>query len=204
VPGTVAASLALWSTTFFTADSPAWFVVVFHVLLSAGLAFIFTPLFTAGLGSVQPRFYSYGSAIFGTTQQLAGAAGVAALVSVMSVRAAGLAAEGAAPAEQTAGGVHAAFLVAAVLSLLAIVGAFLIRAPEDDGAPGGPHGGPAGVEPAPAGPATGAAAAVDGTADDSAAEGTAVDSTAVDSTAADGTAVDGKTVGSRAADAPAG
>ncbi|MCO1660634.1 DHA2 family efflux MFS transporter permease subunit [Pseudonocardia humida] len=160
VPGTVLTSLSLWSTTLFSADSASWQVVAFHVTLSAGLALVFTPLFTAGLGSVEPRFYSYGSAIFGTTQQLAGAAGVAALVSVMSVRAAGLAAEGAPLAEQTAGGVHAAFLVAAVLSLTTIVGAFLIRVPEVEGPETF-----ASPEPGePAAPATGAAAAVPATA----------------------------------------
>jgi DHA2 family lincomycin resistance protein-like MFS transporter len=45
----------------------------------------------------------------------------------MSVGSAGLAAEGAPLVEQTAGGVHAAFVVAATLSVFAIVGAFFIR-----------------------------------------------------------------------------
>jgi MFS transporter, DHA2 family, lincomycin resistance protein len=136
VPGTVATSLALWSTTLFGVDTPVAFVVGFHLLLSLGLAFVFTPLFTAGLGAVPPKLYSYGSAIFGTTQQLAGAAGVALLVSVLSLREAGLAATGAGAAEALAGGVHAAFLVAACLSLLAIVGAPVLRPAEQPaGAP---------------------------------------------------------------------
>ena len=129
VPGAVATSAALWSTTLFTADSSVWLVLGFHLLLSVGLAFVITPLFTAGLGAVPPHLYSYGSAIFGTTQQLAGAAGVALLVSVLSVRSASLGATGASVVEQTAGGVHAAFLVAAFLSLAAIVGAFFLRTP---------------------------------------------------------------------------
>jgi MFS transporter, DHA2 family, lincomycin resistance protein len=138
VPGAVVVSLGLWVATFFDVGSPVWLVLAFHLLLSVGLAFVFTPLFTAGLGSVQPRFYSYGSAIFGTTQQLAGAAGVAALVSVLSARAASRAASGASQVESTAGGVHAAFLVAAMLSVVAIAGAFLIRNPDADEADG--HG----------------------------------------------------------------
>ena len=129
VPGTVVTSLALWSSTLFSVDSPAWFVLVFHVLLSVGLAFVFTPLFTAGLGAVEPKLYSYGSAIFGSTQQLAGAAGVALLVSLLSVGAARLTAAGAAAEVATAGGVHVAFLVAAVLSLVAIVASFAMRTP---------------------------------------------------------------------------
>ena len=129
VPGTVATSLALWWSTLFDATTPAWSVVGFHVLLSVGLAFVFTPLFTAGLGAVEPRLYSYGSAIFGSTQQLAGAAGVALLVSVLSVGAARLTAAGVTPVLATAGGVHDAFVVAAVLSLLAIVAALGMRTP---------------------------------------------------------------------------
>ncbi|SHJ94802.1 MFS transporter, DHA2 family, lincomycin resistance protein [Pseudonocardia thermophila] len=132
-PGVVVTSLALWSTTLFTAQTGIALLLAFHITLSVGLAFVFTPLFTSGLGAVQPRFYSYGSAIFGTTQQLAGAAGVALLVSVMSARAGSLAAAGAAPVEATVGGIHTAFLVAAVLSLVAIVGAFFVRTPQ--GAP---------------------------------------------------------------------
>ncbi len=130
VPGTVVTSLALWLSTWFDVETPAWFVLVFHVLLSVGLAFVFTPLFTAGLGAVEPKLYSYGSAIFGSTQQLAGAAGVALLVSVLSVGAARLSAAGATQEVATAGGVHGAFVVAAVLSLVAIVGAFLMGTPE--------------------------------------------------------------------------
>jgi len=47
VPGTVATSLSLWSATLLDAHSPVWLILVFHLLLSAGLAFAFTPLFTA-------------------------------------------------------------------------------------------------------------------------------------------------------------
>lgn len=135
VPGTVATSAALWSATLFTADSSLLQVVGFHLLLSVGLAFVFTPLFAVGLGAVPPTLYPYGSAIFSTAQQLAGAAGVALLVSVLSVRSEALAAERVPLVEQTAGGVHAAFLVAATLSLFTIVGALLVRSPAPGGTP---------------------------------------------------------------------
>lgn len=131
LPGAVATSAALWSTTLFGVDSPVVLVLGFHLLLSVGLAFVITPLFTAGLGAVPPPLYAYGSAIFGTTQQLAGAAGVALLVSVLSLRSAELAAGGASVTAATAGGVHAAFVVAAWLSLIAVAGSFLVRGPQD-------------------------------------------------------------------------
>jgi DHA2 family lincomycin resistance protein-like MFS transporter len=129
VPGAVATSGALWSTTLFAADSSIMLVVGFHLLLNVGLAFVTTPLFTVGLGAVSPHLYSYGSAIFGATQQLAGAAGVALLVSVLGLQSADLAAGGASVVEQTAGGVHAAFAVAASLSLIAIPCAFFVPSP---------------------------------------------------------------------------
>ena len=132
IPGTIATSLALWSTTFLGPHSPAWHVLGFHLLLSLGLAFAFTPLFTAGLGALPPHLYSYGSAIFGATQQLAGAAGVALLVSVYSVQAAAL--TGVPEVERIAGGMHVAFLVAACLSVVAVVGSLFVRTPSVDNA----------------------------------------------------------------------
>jgi MFS transporter, DHA2 family, lincomycin resistance protein len=127
VPGTLATSAALWSTTLLGTQSPPAQILVFHLLLSVGLALVFTPLFTAGLGALPPHLYSYGSAVFGATQQLAGAAGVALLVSVYSVRAAAL--EGLPGLDRIAGGVHAAFLVAAVLSVVGVAGALFVRTP---------------------------------------------------------------------------
>ena len=56
--------------------------------LSVGLALLFTPLFTAGLGSLPPQLYSHGSAIVGTVQQVAGAAGTALFVALMSAQSA--------------------------------------------------------------------------------------------------------------------
>jgi DHA2 family lincomycin resistance protein-like MFS transporter len=129
VPGVIVTSASLWSATFFSATSPIWLVLVFHLLLSIGLAFVFTPLFTGGLGAVEPKLYAYGSAIFATTQQLAGAAGVALLVAILSIRSASLAAGGASAVDSTAGGIHTAFLVAAILSLVAIFTSFLIKNP---------------------------------------------------------------------------
>jgi DHA2 family lincomycin resistance protein-like MFS transporter len=127
VPGTLATSAALWSATLLGTQSPPAQILVFHLLLSVGLALVFTPRFTAGLGALPPHLYSYGSAVFGATQQLAGAAGVALLVSVYSVRAAAL--EGLPELDRIACGVHAAFLVAAVLSVVGVAGALFVRTP---------------------------------------------------------------------------
>lgn len=127
VVGTIATSAPLWFATTFDASTPTALVLVFHLVLSVGLAFSFTPLFTAGLGALPARLYAHGSAIFSTTQQLAAAAGVALLVSVMSARAAGLAAAGESAVVAEVGGLRTAFLMAAILSVVAVVGAFMVR-----------------------------------------------------------------------------
>src|SRR5690606_9990889 len=103
-----------------------------------GLAMSFTPLFTASLGSLEPRFYSYGSAVVGTAQQVAGAAGIALMITVMSAATADAAASGATELAAGTAGAHAAFQLAAILSLPLLAGAILIRKPADSvGAPMG-------------------------------------------------------------------
>ncbi len=83
VPGAVITSAMLWFYTTFGSETPVWLVAVAQTVLSIGLALSFTPLFTASLASLQPKFYSYGSAVVGTVQQVAGAAGIALMFGVM-------------------------------------------------------------------------------------------------------------------------
>ncbi|MBT2498873.1 multidrug efflux MFS transporter [Agromyces sp. ISL-38] len=137
VPGSIAVSAVLWSLTMVTEQSPPWMLLITHVVLSAGLAFMFTPLFTSALGSVEPRLYSHGSAIVGTVQQVAGAAGTALFITVMAAITATVAATGVSSEISEAAGIRAAFLVGAILSITAIVGAFFVRKPADmmQGAP---------------------------------------------------------------------
>lgn len=139
VPGAVITSALLWFYTTFTTETPVLVIAVAQTVLSIGLAMSFTPLFTASLASLQPRFYSYGSAIVGTVQQVAGAAGIALMFGVMSAASAAATDAGAGDIASQAAGTHAAFLIAAILSLPLLVGAFLIRKPADQpmGAPVG-------------------------------------------------------------------
>ena len=138
VPGTVIVSASAWVLTTLGVGSSPWLLLAAHVVLSGGLALMFTPLFTASLGSLRPQLYSHGSAVVGTVQQLAGAAGTALFVTVMTAQAATSAERGAGLVESTADGVHAAFLVGAVITLLAIPAAFAVRAASGSGA--GAHG----------------------------------------------------------------
>jgi len=129
VPGSIIVSGAFWFLTMLTATTPFWWVLVAHVGLSFGLAFLFTPLFTSALASLKPQLYSHGSAVVGTAQQLAGAAGTALFVTVMSATAATQLANGAGEVAATAAGTQSAFLYGAIISLFAIPLAFFVRRP---------------------------------------------------------------------------
>lgn len=131
VPGTILLSSVLWTLSTVTEGTSPLAILVAHLILSLGLSLLFTPLFTAGLGSLKPRLYSHGSAVVGTVQQVAGAAGTALFITVMSIRAATLGSEGAVETVAVAGGVRAAFLTGAIISLLAIVASFFMRKPEE-------------------------------------------------------------------------
>jgi len=131
VPGSIVVSGVLWSLTMVTETTSPWMMLIAHVALSAGLAFMFTPLFTSALGSVEPRFYAHGSAIVGTVQQVAGAAGTAMFVTVMAAGTASLAATGASIEVAQSSGLRTAFTVGAILSVGAVVGAFFVRRPAD-------------------------------------------------------------------------
>jgi MFS transporter, DHA2 family, lincomycin resistance protein len=128
-PGMAVAAAALWGMTTYGADTPIAFIVAMHMALNLGLGFVFTPLLTAALGSLPRTLYSHGSAITSTLQQVAGAAGTALFVTLMSVGAASAAASGADAVEATASGVHTAFVTGAIIATAAVALTFFVRRP---------------------------------------------------------------------------
>ncbi|ORI24926.1 MDR family MFS transporter [Rhodococcus sp. 1168] len=127
VPGTIVVSAALWLMTLLDAESPLAMAIGIHVLLSAGLALIMTPLMTSSLGSLPRDLYSHGSAILNTVQQLAGAAGTALFVTIMSNTAASRITGGTDGISASESGVQAAFVCGGLISLVAVAGSFFIR-----------------------------------------------------------------------------
>lgn len=141
IPGVLVVSASLAMLAFLGDDSPVWYLVVATLVLDLGLAMLMTPLMTSALGSLAPELYSHGSAIVSTMQQLAGAAGTAVFVTVMSLGAASAAAEGASATAAAASGIHLAFVGAALASLVAVALAFLVpRRPSIEPAGGGERG----------------------------------------------------------------
>lgn len=131
IPGMAVAAAALWGMTTFEVDTPSWWVIAIHMLLNAGLGFVFTPLMTSALGSLPRPLYPHGSAIVGTLQQVAGAAGTALFITLMTVQAAQSASQGADAVAATASGTHAAFLVGAIIASAAVILTAFVRRPKE-------------------------------------------------------------------------
>ncbi len=141
VPGIILVSAVLWLGTLLAPDTPWQAVLVVYTVMCVGFALLFGPLFTLSLGSIQPQYYSHGSAILGSIQQVAGAAGVALLIAVMSATQSAHLAAGSVPEEALSAGIRMSFLIGAIVSLLAVVTVFFFRKPDPQpqGGWGGGH-----------------------------------------------------------------
>ncbi len=114
IPGALVLAGALWAFTTLDASSPLWEIVALHVVLVIGLSLMFTPLMTDALGQLPGELDSHGSAIMATLQQVAGAAGTALFVTVLTLFATDhtLAAD--------VSGARAAFVCAAIIATIAL------------------------------------------------------------------------------------
>ena len=137
IPATILATLSLTAMAMFlTETTPIWAIIAMHIGLSVSLAFTFPPLMNSAMGALPPKLYASGSAVVGTSQQLFGAAGTAALIVVFTLASTSSAA--ASEASAVVAGIHLAFLVAAFASIGAIILAAFIRRPSSE--IGGGHG----------------------------------------------------------------
>lgn len=125
VTGSILMVATLWQFSMLDAGTAVWWIITLHVGLSFGLALLFTPAFTTGLNPLPPHLYSHGSAIMSTTQQVAGAAGTALLVSIFAVVSA---------ASGLVAGMSAAFMTATVIAFAAVVLSAMMRKTEGAGA----------------------------------------------------------------------
>ena len=128
IPGTILTALGMLAMGLFTDTTSIWQVLATHLLLSLGLAGTFTPLFSVSLGSLPPHLASHGSATISTVQQVAGAAGTALFVAVMTVVSTSVAGSPeAVDARALAVGTRVAFLIGGAASAVMVMLAFWIR-----------------------------------------------------------------------------
>ncbi|CAN5875989.1 MDR family MFS transporter [soil metagenome] len=129
IPGAFALSATLWAMTTLDQNTAVPTVIAIHVALCSSLSFMLTPLMTSALGSLPARLYSHGSAIVSTSQQLAGAAGTALCITLMSTGTGAALRDGLDPLTAQASGVHMAFIATAVISLASVGLSFFVKNP---------------------------------------------------------------------------
>lgn len=139
IPATAVVALAIGAFAFISPTTSIFYILGAHILLMVGLASVFTPLFSAALGVLKPHQYSHGSATINTVQQVAGAAGTALFIAIMTIRSETLTDAGASEAAGMAEGAGLAFGIGAIVMALTIGLATLIRRPETDGEFHGGH-----------------------------------------------------------------
>lgn len=137
IPGAVAILVGLGVLSQIGTETPYAVLLGAHVVMMMGLAFVFTPVFTLGLGALPPHLYPHGSSILGTIQQVAGAVGTAAVVVIADIRSRQLIADGVAQVDAFVGGLRWAFLAGAVAAVLVVALAALLpsKVESAEGAP---------------------------------------------------------------------
>lgn len=129
IPGGILLSVVLFSYTTIGENTPLWLLIGLHLLMSTGLALIFTPAFTTGLNPLPHSLHSHGAAVLSTLQQLGGAVGTALLVGVMAAGTSAATAAGKDELAAQASGFNSGFLVAGFVSIGVIVLAAMFKRP---------------------------------------------------------------------------
>lgn len=123
-PGSLVVALSLVYMCTFDLTTQLWQLFVANFIMSMGLALIFTPLFTVSVSSLEPKLYPHGTAITGASQQIAGAAGTALMITVFTLVSV---ASNSSEAMAAANGAHWAFVSGAIVAAIAVVLTFMIQ-----------------------------------------------------------------------------
>ncbi len=135
LPGALALLASMTLLAFVSQTTPTWQILAVHVVLMIGLACLFTPLFTMGLGVLPPHLYSHGSSLLGTLQQVAGAMGTALVVMIMSTRAAAEVSDGVGAVAAQLDGMRWAFAASALMCVVVLALVTLLPARLPDATP---------------------------------------------------------------------
>lgn len=125
IPGSIIWVGTIWFLTTIDENTSVWLVLGVYLVMTGTQALMWAPMTTSALGSLPAELYPHGTAAFSTVQQLAGAAGGAILISAFTIGANAPQA-GALSTAQSIDAGQAAFTVAAILALGAVVGALFV------------------------------------------------------------------------------
>jgi DHA2 family lincomycin resistance protein-like MFS transporter len=120
VTGAVIIAAGWWFMSTLTHTTPVSVMLITYLLICAGQALAWTPIFTLALGSLPDELHAHGSAALNTVQQLIGAAGLAILIAILTINT-----TGSDPAS-IAAGAQAAFTAGAVIAIVGIITALFV------------------------------------------------------------------------------
>lgn len=118
IPGVLILCGAQWWLSTISADTTTGQLIAMHVTFSVGMALVQTPMMTHAMSSLPLPLYGHGSAILNTLQQLAGAAGTAALIGALAI---GASWAGTGDAAAQIAGAKLAFAVGGAIMVVAVV-----------------------------------------------------------------------------------
>lgn len=142
IPGLIIMSVSIWLFSGIEAGWTNGYVIFLHILMMIGISLVMMPAQTTGLNQLPRHLYPHGTAIMSTLQQVSGAIGVALFVSIMSSGMKKYMSTSPDPTNPAEGipamiaGLHSAFLIGGILSILAVIIGFFIRrtkAPQEEG-----------------------------------------------------------------------
>ncbi len=128
-PGTilVIVGYALYAT--YDGGTPVWAIVVTHIVWMLGVGMVLASTQTNTLNSLPREYYPDGIALTQTIQQVAGAIGIAVMVSLLAMRQTSLLETGIALPEATASGASLVFIVGLILAVVNFVLSLFMKKP---------------------------------------------------------------------------
>ncbi|SDQ53576.1 DHA2 family efflux MFS transporter permease subunit [Microbacterium sp. cf332] len=120
ITGAVIVAAGWWFMSTVDQGTPVGVVLATFIIICAGQALAWTPIFTLALGSLPEELHAHGSAALNTTQQLVGAVGLAVLVGIFTA-----ASSGTGP-EATVIGAQTAFTAGGIIALGGLIASLFV------------------------------------------------------------------------------
>lgn len=129
-PGTVLVALGYVSYTQFSTDTALWVIVVSFIVMMLGIGAVLASVQTNTLNSLPRQFYPDGIAITQTIQQVAGAIGIAVMVSLLAAKQNSYMETVAnMPTEAAAAGSSLVFTISLLLAVINIILSLFLKKP---------------------------------------------------------------------------
>ena len=121
-------SMIVFLTTI-SATTATWIIIVNLCVFFVGVSMTIMPSQTNAMNSLAPQKFADGSAALNTLTQIAGASGTAIAITMFTIGQQNYIEKfsNALPAEFLAHGVHTAFIVATVVSVIGLIGSFFVK-----------------------------------------------------------------------------